>query len=318
MTSTSPPSPPPESDSDRRTHTTHTINLPYRDARNGASRPQNPQQRQPCAQHDDSHSHSHNHQHQHHSREPPKITPIPRISSTTHNSLAETTPPPSSPTSYPSPTNAPPASSSSPSAAPAAPPPADERPSTPASSSTGSDHEASLAEGLEGKYVDEFGNILDWDGTVLGRVEGDLPSMIGRPVAESGDILDANGDVVGHVSENYPQQQRQQEEARAKIPPLHELEGGMRVDAAGNIYNSKGDVVGRLNEPPPQSQQDQPRPRPGEDSRNPCSCREPDRAAAAAPNPSEIYLDVKSTYDGIQLIIKIPTVFNRDLIDQDR
>ena len=33
-----------------------------------------------------------------------------------------------------------------------------------------------LARGLEGKFVDEFGNILDWDGTVLGRVDGDLPN----------------------------------------------------------------------------------------------------------------------------------------------
>src|SRR5262245_30280125 len=38
---------------------------------------------------------------------------------------------------------------------------------------------AELARGLEGMYVDEFGNILDWNGHVLGRVEGDLPSMIG-------------------------------------------------------------------------------------------------------------------------------------------
>ncbi|UKZ66104.1 uncharacterized protein TrAtP1_007286 [Trichoderma atroviride] len=45
---------------------------------------------------------------------------------------------------------------------------------------------AELAQGLVGKFVDEFGNILDWDGTVLGSVEGDLPSMVGRPVSESG------------------------------------------------------------------------------------------------------------------------------------
>lgn len=301
MTSTSPLSPPPESDSDRQTHTTHTINLPYRDARNPVPRPQKPQQ--PCPHHDGSN--------QHHSKEPPKITPIPKI--TASNPLASSTLSPTSHESASSSTSTPPASS-------AAAAPADEEPSPSPSSSTSASSEAAahLAEGLEGKWVDEFGNILDWDGTVLGRVEGDLPSMIGRPVSDSGTIIDVNGDVVGHVSENYAQQQRIEEEKKAKIPPLHELDGGMRVDAAGNIYDSKGDVVGRLNEPPPQAQEEEPKPRPGEDSRRPCSCKEPDRAAAAAPNPSEIYLDVKSTYDGIQLIIKIPTVFNRDLIDQDQ
>jgi hypothetical protein len=30
------------------------------------------------------------------------------------------------------------------------------------------------------------------------------------------------------------------------------------------------------------------------------------------PSTSEIYLDVKSTMDGIQIIMKIPTVFNRE------
>lgn len=289
MTSTSPASPLRESDSDRRTHTAHTINLPYRDARNAATRPQNPHQRQVCPQSGGNHSQPHH-------------------SFTSINTPAEPAAQfPSSPSSSTSPSSALPTSS-------AAAAPEDVKLPTPSSKSTTTKQEqlALLVEGLEGKWIGEFGNILDWDGTVLGRVEGDLPSMIGPPVSESGEILDAGGDVVGHVFENYAQQQRQQEEEKFKIPQLHELDGGMRVDAAGNIYNPKGDVVGKLNEPPPQAQQEQSKTRPGENSQNPCSCMEPDRAAAAAPNPSEIYLDVKSTYDGIQLIIKIPTVFNRD------
>ncbi|KAI9167877.1 hypothetical protein HJFPF1_04018 [Paramyrothecium foliicola] len=137
-----------------------------------------------------------------------------------------------------------------------------------------------LAQGLEGKYVDEFGNILDWDGTVLGRVEGDLPSMVGRPVSESGEILDEEGEVAGHVSENYAR------------PPLKPLENGLKVDDAGNIYGEDGKVVGKLNKDSPDSRND-PKPTP-------------------APSPSDIFLDVKSTHDGIQLIIRIPTVFNRE------
>jgi hypothetical protein len=37
-----------------------------------------------------------------------------------------------------------------------------------------------------------------------------------------------------------------------------------------------------------------------------------------APRPDELFLDVKSTYDGIQLIIKIPTVFNRNLVTETK
>ncbi|UKZ66105.1 uncharacterized protein TrAtP1_007287 [Trichoderma atroviride] len=33
------------------------------------------------------------------------------------------------------------------------------------------------------------------------------------------------------------------------------------------------------------------------------------KAKEAPPGPSDVYLDVKSTHDGIQLIIRIPTVF---------
>jgi hypothetical protein len=138
-----------------------------------------------------------------------------------------------------------------------------------------------LAQGLVGRFVDEFGNVLDWDGTVLGRVAGDLPSMVGRPVSESGEILDADGEVAGHVSENHSR------------PPLTALGNGLRVDGEGNIYNQEMKVVGKLNDTSAAASRSDPKPAP-------------------APSPSDIYLDVKSTHDGIQLIIKIPTVFNRD------
>lgn len=137
-----------------------------------------------------------------------------------------------------------------------------------------------LAEGLEGKFVDEFGNILDWDGTVLGRVSGDLPSMVGRPVSASGEIQDTDGEVVGYVSENYAK------------PPLKPLAGNLKTDEEGNIYNGEGQIIGKLNSPP------------GKEKEEPSN-------KSAAPSPSELYLDVKSTHDGIQLIIKIPTVFKK-------
>ncbi|RSM16781.1 hypothetical protein CDV31_004390 [Fusarium ambrosium] len=167
-----------------------------------------------------------------------------------------------------------------------------------------------LAVGLEGKYVDEFGNILDWDGTVLGRVEGDLPSMVGRPVSASGEILDAEGEVAGRVCENYIK------------PKLEPLSSGLRVDSEGNIYDEEGNVVGKINKlkdkdrdsssssnkdnknDSNQTQQQQQQQQGG-------NVNVP-KPPVVAPRPDELYLDVKSTFDGIQLIIKIPTVFNRD------
>lgn len=154
---------------------------------------------------------------------------------------------------------------------------------------------AELAQGLVGRFIDEFGNILDWDGTVLGSVEGDLPAMVGRPVSESGEIFDTSGDVVGYVSENHAR------------PKLKDLEGGLRIDGDGNIYNKGGKIVGRMNSPSTEQgegskQQDTSEGRKSQDA---------GKASEETPSPSEVYLDVKSTHDGIQLIIKIPTVFKK-------
>ncbi|PTB66676.1 hypothetical protein BBK36DRAFT_1198074 [Trichoderma citrinoviride] len=155
---------------------------------------------------------------------------------------------------------------------------------------------ASRAEGLVGKFVDEFGNILDWDGTVLGSVEGDLPSMVGRPVSESGEILDSAGEVVGYVSENHTK------------PTLSDLEGGLKIDGDGNIYNKKGEIVGKMNKPSTGEKQGETS---GQQSKGEGKASNDAGKANAStgPSPSEVYLDVKSTHDGIQLIIKIPTVF---------
>ncbi|KAK5991712.1 hypothetical protein PT974_07745 [Cladobotryum mycophilum] len=154
------------------------------------------------------------------------------------------------------------------------------------------------ARGLAGKFVDEFGNILDWDGTVVGSVQGDLPSMVGRPVSESGEVLDSSGEVVGYVSENH-----------ADPPPLKELQGGLKVDEAGNIYNHQGVIVGKMNN----NSDGKPQTREGANAGSGTKTQNKanEAAKASTPSPSEVYLDVKSTHEGIQLIIKIPTVFNK-------
>lgn len=176
---------------------------------------------------------------------------------------------------------------------------------------------AELAEGLEDKYVDEFGNILEWDGRVLGSVAGDLPQMVGRPVSATGEVMNAEGEVVGYVAEN--------DTISPPPPPPQPIQGmgnGLQVDHLGNILDSNNNVVGHFNgdhlnkgtQKSAQSGDDKAQGRTAQapssaqrKSQN-CSCHPP--KPTAAPSPSEIYLDVKSTNDGVQLIIKIPTVFN--------
>lgn len=174
---------------------------------------------------------------------------------------------------------------------------------------------AELAVGLEDKYVDEFGNVLDWDGQVLGRVEGDLPSMIGRPVSATGEVMTEDGEVVGYVVENETI-----EPPPPPPQPIHGMGEGLKVDHMGNILDASNNVVGHFNSEMLGKDVEigGSKARGGSSSgphRGPHNCSCGDRAPpqpkpTAAPSPSEIYLDVKSTNDGVQLIIKIPTVFN--------
>ncbi|GJC87906.1 hypothetical protein ColLi_10744 [Colletotrichum liriopes] len=160
---------------------------------------------------------------------------------------------------------------------------------------------AELAQGLDGKYVDEFGNILDWNGQVLGRVEGDLPSMIGRPVAVTGEIFSEDGEV-----------------------PIEGMGDGLKVDHMGNILDKNNNVVGHFDGAPlakslqqtgqagNSGQSSGARPGHVPDTRTSCpqcTAHQP-KPSSTTPSPSEIFMDVKSTNDGIQLIIKIPTVFH--------
>lgn len=169
---------------------------------------------------------------------------------------------------------------------------------------------AELADGLEDKYVDEFGNILEWDGQVLGRVEGDLPAMIGRPVSATGEVMDAHGEVVGYVAEN--------DTIPPRPPPPQPIQGmgdGLQVDHLGNILDRSNNVVGHFNgdhvgKGLQRSTQGGGGGSSAQSKSQNCSCHGQNPKPTAAPSPSEIYLDVKSTNDGVQLIIKIPTVFN--------
>ncbi|KAJ1328081.1 DUF3659 domain-containing protein [Microdochium nivale] len=179
-----------------------------------------------------------------------------------------------------------------------------------------------LAQGLEGFEVDDVGNVVNEKGKVLGYVMGDLPSMVGKKVAEGGKIYGDNGEVLGHVTENFTGDDSGGEENANDQDDLTDALNGLRVDHDGNIMDQMGNIVGRLNERPTSKGRRQ-----GQDGDNQ---NEQEQAGATSGTgqeeaqdgknknkgriplvPADISLDVKSTYDGIQIIIKIPSMFKR-------
>ncbi|KAI3392797.1 hypothetical protein diail_5188 [Diaporthe ilicicola] len=206
---------------------------------------------------------------------------------------------------------------------------------------------------LVGRAIDEFGDILDDEGGVLGRVEGDLPSMVGRTISNArGDVLGEEGELLGYVAE-VETGEGQQQESKQQHPTWDLAEvmkamaaagqgpGGLRVDPFGNILDSEGNVVGSFHDnksgfgkkareggngrsgngaAPSQSSSSKQRPEATEsgDQAESSSESHPRENAQShrkqpeerKPSPSDIFLDVKSTTEGIQLTIRIPTVFN--------
>lgn len=210
---------------------------------------------------------------------------------------------------------------------------------------------------LVGKKIDEFGDILGDDGSVLGRVEGDLPSMIGRSVSNArGDILGDDGELLGYVAEvETGDGQRKAPQEQVPTYDLAEVmkamaaagkgPGGLRVDPFGNILDGEGNVVGsfhdnasgfgKKNAPvnggdTPASNGSESKSRSRAPKAKASSQKEQETKTSAGPSsqsqpkenaqshrkedpkesPSDIFLDVKSTTEGIQLTIRIPTVFN--------
>ncbi|XDG05924.1 hypothetical protein ABKA04_005539 [Annulohypoxylon sp. FPYF3050] len=171
-----------------------------------------------------------------------------------------------------------------------------------------------LALGLGGHAIDDVGNVVDASEKVLGHVTGDLPAMVGRKVADNGEVYGDDGEVIGYVSENF-----------TGPPPPTEIPekvlGGLKVDHEGNILDTNGNIIGCFNEKagengdfapfmkPSKPGESQPDDEPQED-------KKPKINAHTGGSPSDIFLDVKSTTDGIQLTIRIPTTFGKRPQDQ--
>lgn len=202
---------------------------------------------------------------------------------------------------------------------------------------------------LVGKKINEFGDIINSDGVVLGSVEGDLPSMVGRSISNArGDVLGDDGKLLGYVAEvETGEGQEKSSEEQAPTWSMAEVmqamaaagkgPGGLRVDPFGNILDADGNTVGSFHDNisgfgkkhhtksgggggganKPKTRSKSPR---QEDSKtsNESSAQPPQQRENAqshrkedpALSPSDIFLDVKSTTEGIQLTIRIPTVFN--------
>jgi hypothetical protein len=203
---------------------------------------------------------------------------------------------------------------------------------------------------LVGKLVDDSGDIVDGQtGQVLARAGGDLPSIVGRRVANAhGDILGDDGELLGFVADLELPGALPKPRSLADL--MGRGSAALMVDHAGNILDANGNVVGKFhdnNNPlhrkereeketekkkvsrmetdgSPKlknknkeeedegeqgtSQPDQPRPRRSESERR--RNAESWRKENPGESPSDIFLDVKSTTEGIQLTIRIPTVFN--------
>ncbi|KAK0641513.1 hypothetical protein B0T16DRAFT_515751 [Cercophora newfieldiana] len=147
---------------------------------------------------------------------------------------------------------------------------------------------------LRGKTVDESGDIRDdKTGQLLARAGGDLPSIVGRKVSNSqGDILGDDGELLGKRREEELEREREKER--------------MERGEGKGAEEEKGGEDPVPQQPEQEKKQERPPRRTEEERRENAQAW---RKENPGESPSDIFLDVKSTTEGIQLTIRIPTVF---------
>ncbi|KAH8912890.1 hypothetical protein BR93DRAFT_866099, partial [Coniochaeta sp. PMI_546] len=158
-----------------------------------------------------------------------------------------------------------------------------------------------------------------------------LAEMMGRANASLmvdpvGNILDTNGNVVGkfHDNNNPAHRKEREEQERVKAAAL-QAAADRAVRQAVAAQEAEKRAEADAGEEAAKQAPTPPRDEGGEEHEPECNCskRKPRRTeeerrenAAAwrkekpGESPSDIFLDVKSTTEGIQLTIRIPTVFN--------
>jgi hypothetical protein len=190
------------------------------------------------------------------------------------------------------------------------------------------------------------GDILGDDGELLGYVVDiewprarppptsaprSLADLMGRAtsslmVDHAGNILDASGNVVGKFHDNnnpLHRKEKEEKEARERAQPRDPKEvpekpgDGQQQPPSTPAPPTPSSPHGQ-EEKEKDQEKSQPQSTPGEESQRKPRRTEEERKKSAEdwrkenPNesPSDIFLDVKSTREGIQLTIRIPTVFN--------
>ncbi|KAK4149269.1 hypothetical protein C8A00DRAFT_47081 [Chaetomidium leptoderma] len=151
-------------------------------------------------------------------------------------------------------------------------------------------------------------------------------------VDHAGNILDANGAIVGTFHDNNnPLHRKEKEEKEAREREHQPKEVSKEPAGEGQQQQQKQQQQQSPSPPPPTPPQPQPQqqqqaqeqsqsqstragedsqPRPGRTDEERRQNAEDWRKENPNESPSDIFLDVKSTREGIQLIIRIPTVFN--------
>ncbi|KAK3292087.1 uncharacterized protein B0H64DRAFT_405604 [Chaetomium fimeti] len=178
------------------------------------------------------------------------------------------------------------------------------------------------------------GGILGDDGELLGYVADiewpkDRPpptapprslfDVMGRStsslmVDHAGNILDAGGNVVGTFHDNnnpLHRKEKEEKEARERAQQTEEETAPQQRSTAPTPTPTPPQQAEEQAQPQSQStpsDESQPKPRRTEEERR--QNAEAWRKENPNESPSDIFLDVKSTREGIQLTIRIPTVFN--------
>jgi hypothetical protein len=128
----------------------------------------------------------------------------------------------------------------------------------------GVDAELPGIEALEGRQLNEEGQIVDEEGNVLGELkEGDIEAVQGMNINEKGEVLDEEGNVIGqvelaegaaaHLAKSMPQVDLRildglKVNKKGKIldgegEPIGELVDGELTDCVGKKCNDKGEVL---------------------------------------------------------------------------
>ncbi|KAL9088751.1 MAG: hypothetical protein Q9165_006060 [Trypethelium subeluteriae] len=105
---------------------------------------------------------------------------------------------------------------------------------------------------LEGRELNEEGQIVDDEGNVLANLaEGDLEKVKGLQLNDQGEVVDEEGNVIGRVNLAEGAQEKLAEAAKyLPFEPIKILEG-RKVNKKGKILDDEGEEIGHLVEGDP-------------------------------------------------------------------